>query len=324
MGNIAKKMQGFSTRPNPFDLADDYAYAQWRDKKWAEYPARIEALVVEVVNPCALSSLEEEAIRRCCRRANMAIYVTTTAGLNMDAAAVATMGRQFGLLRMDKNLYAEDDGISALTVSDQRRQFEYIPYSNRPIGWHTDGYYNSSAENIHAMVLHCAQPALQGGENAFMDHEMLYIQLRDENPEHIVALMQDDVMTIPANIEAGIEIRPEQTGPVFSIINTMNQSGHSNRSHLHMRYTARTRSIVWKADLKTQAAVECLKALLVLDSPYCFKKRFAAGEGIISNNILHTRTAFEDDDNADGVVSADSEASAKRLVYRGRYYDRID
>lgn len=292
---------------NPFALGDERAYAEWREQKLSSYPGDLDQLVVEVVDPFDLTDAERSALRRSCARANMAIYVSKGRRDERipDSSAVARMGRQFGLSRLDQNLYAEDDGISALQVSAQPRQHEYIPYSNRAISWHTDGYYNPPSRTIHAMVLHCARPAAWGGENALMDHEMLYLQLRDENPNHVAALMQADVMTIPANIEAGTEIRPAQSGPVFSV------DPHSG--HLHMRYTARTRSIVWKADADTQAAVKCVERLLTEQSPYCFERRLAAGEGIISNNVLHTRSAFEDD----------TDAEAGRLMYRARYYDRV-
>lgn len=297
---------------NPFDLSNVSAYEAWRDQKLSSCPKYLDELIVEVVDPFELTAAENAALRQTCARANMAIYTTKAGGGDRkpDSSRVADLGRQFGLSRLDQNLYAKDDGISALQVSAQRRQHEYIPYSTRAISWHTDGYYNPPERNIHAMVLHCARPAARGGENALIDHEMVYLQMRDENPDYIAALMQDDVMTIPANIEDGVEIRPEQSGPVFS----MSNSGDSSGGHLHMRYTARTRSIVWKSDATTQAAVKCLERLLTEDSPYCFKKRFAAGEGIISNNVLHTRSAFED-------AAGDQKG---RLMYRARYYDRVN
>ena len=43
-----------------------------------------------------------------------------------------------------------------------------------------------------------------------------------------------------------------------------------------------------------------------------FHYRLQAGEGLISNNVLHNRTAFEDG------------TGHKRLIYRARFYDRID
>ena len=46
---------------------------------------------------------------------------------------------------------------------------------------------------------------------------MAYILLRDENPDYIRALMQPDAMTIPANVEQGIEIRPHRPGRCFPL-----------------------------------------------------------------------------------------------------------
>jgi hypothetical protein len=209
------------------------------------------------------------------------------------------------LNQLDKNLYADDDGISALQVSAEKRQYEYIPYSDKPIKWHTDGYYNTPESKIRAMVLHCEHPAQMGGENTLLDHEIVYILMRDENPGYIAALMQPDAMTIPANVEQGVEIRPAQTGPVFSVDET---SGD-----LHMRYTARTRSIEWKDDKMVKQAVRFLEHLLASDLPYIFHYRLQANEGILSNNVLHGREKF-----ANGESS-----NVQRLMYRARYYDRI-
>jgi hypothetical protein len=155
------------------------------------------------------------------------------------------------------------------------------------------------------MVLHCENPAHHGGGNLLLDHEIVYILMRDENPAYIEALMQDDAMTIPANVEQGVEIRPEQSGPVFSV--------DAASGDLHMRYTARTKSIEWKDDPGVKQAVAFLEQLLASDLPYIFEYRLQANEGVLSNNVLHGRTRFEDGDSDAG----------KRLMYRARYYDRI-
>lgn len=293
-----------------FDLSNDRAYAAWRERKIANFPVSLNELIVDVSDPQYLIEAEITAIRKACSRANMALYTfkqplaTDPDDKGSEKSVLAEFGRHFGLEHLDNNLYADDEGISAIQVSKEKRRGEYIPYSTKGISWHTDGYYNPPERKIRAMVLHCVRPAVQGGENALMDFEMLYLLLRDESPLYIEALMQPDVMTIPANIENGVEIRPEQTGPVFSI--------DKLTGHLHMRYTARTRSIEWKQDKTTQSAVKCLEEILAGDSPYIFRNRLSANQGIICNNVLHTRTAFEDNENGPG-----------RLVYRARYYDRI-
>jgi len=178
----------------------------------------------------------------------------------------------------------------------------YIPYTNRLIHWHTDGYYNALDHQIRALFLHCVSPAEKGGENALLDHEVAYIHLRDSNPEYIKAFMADDAMTIPANIVDGKEIRPDRVGTVFSVLPDGN---------LHMRYTARTRSIEWKSDAVTQAAVKALEEFLDSSSPYIYRATLQSGQGLISNNVLHDRSGFEDSEDV------------KRLLYRLRYYQRI-
>jgi len=46
------------------------------------------------------------------------------------------------------------------------------------------------------------------------------------------------------------------------------------------------------------------------DTPWHVHGRLESGWGLVSNNVLHTRTGF-----TDGTVP--------RLLYRARYYDRV-
>ena len=239
-----------------------------------------------------------------CRKTNMAIYASRFDGL-ADKQIPRRLGEQFGLTHLDSNLLADEDAVTSLQVVPEKSGRGYIPYSNRRLLWHTDGYYNPSEKRVRAFVLHCITPAASGGENALLDPEIAYLRLRDENPEFIRALMAPDVLTIPANTEEGGEIRPAQTDPVFSI--------DPATGSLHMRYTARTRSIEWKPDAATHNAVKALERLLAGDSPHVFRYRLAAGEGLLCNNVLHNRTAFADD----------VDKGIHRLIYRARYYDRI-
>ena len=259
---------------------------------------------VEVVDPCNLQTAERQRLLQCCRKTNMVIYATQ-AGNDLDKKIPRSLGEQFGLIHLDSNLLADEDAVTSLRWEPDKAGRGYIPYSNRRLLWHTDGYYNPPERRIHAFVLHCVSAAAQGGDNALLDPEIAYLLLRDQNPEFVRALMAPDALTIPANTEDGGEIRPAQTGPVFSI--------DPVSGCLHMRYTARTRSIEWKADALTHNAVQALERLLSDDSPYVFRYRLAAGEGLLCNNVLHNRTEFTDDvDNG-----------IRRLIYRARYYDRI-
>ncbi len=291
------------TGHGPFALDGDRAYLAWRAQKLADYPASTAALLVPVGNGLRLRPEEHTALLRTVGKTNLAIYQLPpeTAA---DKDVVRALGRQFGLRRLDNNLCADEDGITSLQVVGKRRVGEYIPYTNKRLNWHTDGYYNSLARQIRGVILHCVQAAESGGENALLDHEIAYIQLRDENPDFIRALMAPDAMTIPPNIQQGEELRPEQAGPVFSV---------DGQGHLHMRYSARGRNIVWKDDATTHAAAEFLLNLFQQDSPYIFRHRLEAGQGVLSNNVLHCRSEF----------SHDADSGRSRLLYRARYFDRI-
>ena len=291
------------TADSPFSLDNETAYRRWRDAKLNAYPTAAEALVVEIQDPRNLTAAEAQAMLGICRKTNMVLYASRRGGRE-DKAMARALGEQLGLQRLDNNMLADDDGITSLQVVAGKSQRGYIPYSNKRLLWHTDGYYNTPEARIRAFVLHCVSPAAEGGENRLLDHEIVYILLRDANPEHIRALMQPDAMTIPANTESGEETRAASVGPVFSV---------DAAGNLHMRYTARTRSIEWKQDAATREAVRFLEHLLTGDSPYIFRHRMAAGQGLVCNNVLHNRTAFTDD----------VDKGIARLVYRARYYDRV-
>lgn len=288
---------------NPFLPANTRDYREWRARKLADYPADITALTVAVEDLRQPTAAEQAALVAACRRANFAVFTTDPA--RVDKATLKTFGEACGLRALDVNLYADDDGISALQVSDVERKREYIPYTNQRLNWHTDGYYNSPDRRIRAFLLFCARVAAEGGENQLLDHEMAYLLLRDADPGYIEALMHPAAMTIPANIEQGVEIRAAETGPVFSL-----DSGAGN---LHMRYSARTRNIEWRDDPLTRDAVQFLINLWENGCDFVYHHRLMPGQGIICNNILHNRTAFRDDP-ANGL---------SRLMYRARYHDRV-
>jgi len=284
-----------------FDLADETAYRAWRAAKLARYPKALAELVVEVRDPRALSAGERQALLERCERANMAVYASP-AGSDPDKEIPRRLGLQLGLRDLDPNYLADDDGISPLAVAESSTRGEFIPYTNRGIKWHTDGYYNPGERTVRAVLLHCVERAESGGENDLLDHEIAYILLRDLNPQHIRALMAGDAMTIPARIEGGRIERPAQAGPVFSV-----DAG----GFLHMRYTARAVSIEWKNDAATMAALAALENILGAASPWVFRGRLEPGMGLVGNNVLHTRTPFTESPRH------------QRLIYRARYYQRV-
>jgi len=283
----------------PFALADRDGYARWRDAKLRSAPACLEELVVEVGDPRALSAAAHAALLDRCRRANMAIYATTAAG-DPDTAIPIELGRRFGLTHLDHNPGADEAGITAITVVAGS---DYIPYSSRPISWHTDGYYNRPDRQVRGMLLHCVEQSADGGESGLIDHELLYIAMRDVHPEYVEALMAPDVLTIPGNTDDPRVMRPDRSGPVFWVDPTTGT--------LQMRYTARRRNIRWQEAERVAEAVAWIRAECER-APYRLRGTLRPGWGLLCNNVLHDRTGF-----------VDQAEQRPRLLYRGRYHDRI-
>ena len=167
-----------------------------------------------------------------------------------------------------------------------------------------DGYYNAPDQRIGAFILHCVRPAQSGGHNEILDPEIAYIRLRDENPDFVRALMHPQAMTIPESKSDG-NVRLVSVGPVFF--------ADAATGRLHMRYTARTRSITWRDDPTTLEAVGFLRQCLAGGEPLVQQISLGPGQGILNNNVLHNRSGF-----ADG-MSADT----GRLVYRIRFHNRV-
>ena len=274
---------------NPFDIENDRDYHIWREHKLHDYPTSLDDVIVEIDDPRSLRQSEHDALLAVCRKTNFVIYASSVTEENKDIPA--RLGQQFGLRHLNHNWLADEDAVTSLTVNQQG------------IKWHTDGYYNEMAEQIRGLILHCVRPAETGGENQLLDHDMAYIKMRDANPQFVHALMQADAMTIPERMDQDGIARKTVSGPVFSV--------HAQSGSLHMRYTARTRSICWKDDELTRQAVQFLENLLGADLDCIFRAKLEAGMGLLSNNILHDRSGFTDGEQH------------KRLLYRARYFDRI-
>lgn len=287
------------TTSHPHPALSDYD--NWRHDKLSAYPITPEQLITSIPNIDSLTPGVISQISKHIAQYNFAFYHFEDP-LQNTKQAVHTLATTFGLTHLDNNICSDADNLTSIEVRENRGQHEYIPYTSRPINWHTDGYYNSKQEQINGVMLHCARPALEGGMNYILDHDIAYILLMDENPAYIDALCHPNAMTIPANILNEEIIRPEQTGPVFS---------YTPDGRIHMRYSARLRNIIWNDDETTQEAVAFLRTLWESDSPYILSYKLNAGEGFMSNNVLHARTSFKDHENPEN----------KRLLYRGRYFD---
>ena len=289
---------------NPFDLDDAASYLRWREHKLDSAPRRLEDILVALDDPRALTATELDTLLQRCSLANMAIYTSNTVG-DADKEIPRRLGNQLGLHRLDSHWLTDDDAISPISVKgaeERGERREFIPYTDKPIRWHTDGYYNLPERTVRGLILHCVQSAATGGDNQLLDHEIAYILLRDENPDHIRALSQPDAMIIPARSDDNGIVRAAQPGPVFSV---------DGAGFLHMRYTARTISIEWRSDAATQAAVASLARILASTTPWTLRGRLEPGMGLVCNNVLHDRSGFTET------------SERRRLLYRARYHERI-
>jgi len=295
------------TQPvTPWSLNDDAAYLVWKQAKLEGYHQALNTPPLPLKNLSSPTESERAELVKRCQKTNLAVYETIP-GEN-DANHIRGQLRGFsdslGLKISERHRSAGDLGIVALRVTASEKQRGYIPYSRKPMNWHTDGYYNATDNRIQAMVLHCVTPANDGGVNQFLDPEIAYIRLRDKNPDLIRALMHPLAMEIPENHESDGSIRPASIGPVFFI---------TDMGKLAMRYTARTRSISWRKDELTQLAATALSEVLANDDPMMQTVKLSSGQGILCNNVLHNRTGFD----------PDITQTSDRLIFRIRFHNRV-
>ena len=295
MTTLAKNLEWRSV------VDDDGCYRRWRGWKLGCLRRVLDAGVVEIDD--ALRG-DLGALRARISAMNFAFYRLRDDDAN-DAPAVRNMAflalcRRLGLRRVAGNRFADAAGVSAICVGGDEARRGFVPYSNRALNWHTDGYYD--ARRVGGFAMHTVRAAACGGANRFLDHEVLYMLLRDRDPALAACLFAPDVLTIPAGVGADDAHRPAFTGPVFALAD----------GRLHMAFTMRQRNIAWKNSRVVRAAVAAIGEILNDENnPYVVRHRFAAGEGVICNNVLHDRAAFVDDD------------AAGRLVLRARFYDSV-
>lgn len=284
-----------------FELDDDSAYISWRDNKLFNYPEQRNESIVTLADIANPQDHEVGQILNDCQKTNMAIYDCSEPIL---PEALEKFCRGLGLVTMETHRSADKGGVVAIEQATYGGKGGYIPYTDKPLSWHTDGYYNAPQDRIRAMVLHCVRDATEGGVNELLDPEIAYIRLRDENPAYTAALMHPQAMTIPANEDPRSDYRPDAIGPVFEV--------DAATGHLNMRYSARARNIIWRDDADTTSARDFLTDILKND-PLIIRHKLKSGQGVISNNVLHNRTGFIDA----------SDAKETRLLYRIRYKERV-
>ena len=249
---------------------------------------------VRLRSPTRLSAAEINALTTRLHAGGAVCYATDR---TLEPHDILALGEQLGLKHPDRHQCAEPDGVARLTAREDAAG-RFIPYTRHRLRWHTDGYYQPDTQRIRSFILHCVQPASDGGVNRLLDPRLLYIALRDEDPDLVRALTHPRAFTVPAHAEGGEERRAEFSGPVFS----------ADGAHLYMRYTERAIHIRWRPE--TEAARLRVQELLETLPQARRSLRLEAGCGLIAHNVLHCRSAYTDS------------AEHPRLLYRTRYTDR--
>lgn len=284
-------------------LLDAEAFKLWTERKLSHYQTTMQDIVVEIKDPTHLTLPERSALLERLRKLNVVIYHCRARDFTKKDLKILNL--QLGLSRLDRNLCADGESISSVHVAESDLKSRYIPYTDRPLGWHTDGYYNPADRAIRSFTLHCVHPAQNGGVNTFLDPEIVYLMVKNYNAEYAASLTRPDAFSVPANTIDGQELRPAYTGPVFSI--------DSINGGLHMRYTARLQNMSWNSSPEVQQAVDYLKATIDQAVDFTVTHKLETGQGVICNNALHKRSGFTNGESVD----------EQRLVYRARYYDRV-
>ena len=279
--------------------------ARWRAQRLADWMAdsrqTMAQLMVVIDDPAQLSGKERQALLDNCRRYNLSFYRLRRrhASAVSDKQTLLRLTTQLGLHRPLSNPCADADCISHIKASSRGQQ--YIPYTNKALGWHTDGYYQQGEDAVLSFAMHCARPAAVGGDNHYVDPAALYALIANENPDYLSALRHPQAFSIPANTRAGDE-RAACSQAVFSF---------DHDGHLRMRYTQRARNIRWRDDANTRKAVAFINEALDRPSRFRLRHKLKAGEGVIANNVLHKRSAFSEDPRR------------TRLLYRMRWPMRV-
>ena len=266
-------------------------FLTWAEEKERNIPHNIDGIIVNIhdINNVKISEIAKikETINKC----NSCIYSSKTA-LKSNTNLLKFV-ESVGMRTYDRN-NIESNEISTITPLENNK-INYIPYTDKSLNWHTDGYYDK--KSIFSWLLHCVHPATHGGENYLLDHELAlreYVLRYDD----INNLMSEDALTIPESKDTS---RSEISTYIFSIKNQYKK--------LHMRFSMRKDNI--GTSPKAGDAVTKLKQTIENDcAKYSLTYKLQKNEGIITNNILHGRKAFKDD-------------KVKRKLLRIRSYERL-
>ena len=285
---------------SPFQIENETEYKEWRKKKLSLYPVKEENLFTKFDNR-DLSNVSIDSLKEIIKKYNFALYEFNT---KLSDANIQEFCSKLQLKDSISNLLANENDISNITdqseVKEKKSGVEYIPYTNKQLNWHTDGYYYPIKYSVKSFLLHCENPAANGGQNILLDHEIIYIYLRDHNPDFIEILMQNNIMGIPKN--NNISGSSSIVGPVFYT---------DEDGFLNMRFTSRQQNIIWQKSDMIKKIKDYIFSFIAEDNKYVINILLKENQGYIANNILHKREKYIDGEN-------------KRLLKRLRFSRRVE
>ena len=247
-------------------------YKRWEDKKLESFTNNTDELTVQIANPNKISKPEKSMVISSLCQNNLVFFKIDNSKYR-DQSSIKNLALHVGLGNYEFDSKSDLDGLTEISNNNTNTGMtEYIPYTNKELNWHKDG-----------------------GLNKFLDHEIAYI-LFNQKSSRLNDLMLNNTYNIPKNLMTN---RPEINNPVFKF----------NNQKLHMKFSMRKKNIIWNSS--SIEASDILKNIIKDSSKYHIVKRLSEGEGVITNNVIHMRTAFTNSRNKN------------RLLYRLRSKKRV-
>jgi hypothetical protein len=289
--------------PPPYD-GKSSDYQAWKQRRLAAAckPSSMHFYPIDNANSASVTDNTDVLISLCeeVEQHGYAFYqFEDNAQLTAHAVrkSIARLHRSLGLTDADTGVLAGEDNLSLLKNSTDAAKRRFVPYSDRAMNWHTDGYYNAPNSSVRTFCLHCIEPAKSGGALTLLDDQLLLIALYDQNPEAVALLAHKEAMLVPESRDELGHARPDRLSAVFEV----------NHGRLLTRFTTRKHNIQWRTPT-TKSAIEDATKLLNEQTQWQQVVRLEAGQGVVTRNILHCRSAFEDGVDMTG-----------RQILRGRY-----
>ena len=216
-------------------------FLRWAEEKEKNIPQNSDGILVNIHDINNVKTSEIDKIKETIYKHNSCIYSSKIA-LKSNTNLLKFV-ELVGMRTYDCN-NIESNEISTITPL-QNSKINYIPYTDKSLNWHTDGYYDK--KSIFSWLLHCVNPATQGGENYLLDHELVLREYLLRNDD-INNLMAEDALTIPESKDTS---RSEISTYIFSFKNKYKR--------LHMRFSMRKDNI--GTSVKASPAIVKLRAV---------------------------------------------------------------